>query len=412
MTQTPLTAAALPHSATLINVLQGELCAGCGLCAALSDGQIEMQVDARGFARPQSCGPISAANETKIATACPGAVVAPWRADAHPYWGPIDQCLTGHAADDSVRYAGSSGGMLSALAIHALTEKLVDAVVHISADPAEPLRSITRVSRTGDAVVAGAGSRYGPSPLLEVLAPLLDADERFLIIGKPCDISALRQLATVDERVVERFPYMLSFFCGGMPSLLGTRAIVDTMGLDPDALAAFRYRGEGWPGQAKAIASDGRQAQMSYARSWGDFLSGHVQYRCKICPDAVGGAADIACADAWYGGETGYPQFDEQEGRSLILSRSATGNALLASAQAAGVIATTALDTGEIDLMQPSQARRKRMVVPRSLAARMLLRRQPRMHGLALFQATRRSATGEWIRNLLGSMWRILRGRR
>ena len=55
---------------------------------------------------------------------------------------------------------------------------------------------------------------------------------------------------------------------------------------------------------------------MSYADSWGAHLSKHVQFRCKICPDAVGGVADIACADAWYGGDSGYPQFDEAAGRS------------------------------------------------------------------------------------------------
>lgn len=371
-----------------------------------------MVLDERGFARPSEVAIVPDHAEQQIAAACPGAIVAPWRADADPYWGPIEECATGHAAQDAVRFAGSSGGMLSALAIHALENGLVDGIVHVSADPSDPLRNVTRVSRTAAEVVGCAGSRYGPSPLLEAIGALLDSKERFLLIGKPCDVSAMRQLATMDGRVDERFPFMLSFFCGGMPSLFGTFAIIEDMGLDATALAAFRYRGDGWPGLATAVSKDGRRAQMSYARSWGDYLSGRVQYRCKICPDAVGGAADIACADAWYGGESGYPEFDERDGRSLVLSRTASGNSLLAMARSAGDVVCAPLPVAEIDLMQPSQARRKRMIVPRSLAARLLLQHQPVMRSLRLLTATSRSGPVEWMRNLAGSIWRIARGRR
>src|SRR3546814_6618598 len=77
------------------------------------------------------------------------------------------------------------------------------------------------------------------------------------------------------------------------------------MGLAGAPLSECRYRGNGWPGQAVALTTDGRAGEMSYERSWGDHLSREVQFRCKNCPDAVGGTADIACADAWYGGESG-----------------------------------------------------------------------------------------------------------
>src|SRR3546814_11296669 len=83
------------------------------------------------------------------------------------------------------------------------------------------------------------------------------------------------------------------------------------MGLDPARLARFRYRGNGWPGQARAETVDGQVAEMSYADSWGAHLSKEVQFRCKICPDAIGGVADVACPDAWHGEAEGYPSFDK-----------------------------------------------------------------------------------------------------
>jgi coenzyme F420 hydrogenase subunit beta len=404
------------QSPTLTRVMAGELCAGCGLCAGIVPAKIAMQLTPAGFARPFAVGgALSEAEDARVAQTCPGQVIAPWddsAAQVHPSWGPIRQCSEGHATDASVRFGGSSGGLLSALAIHALEAGLVDAVVHLAADPDVATLNRLTISTSRQDVMAAAGSRYGPSPVLSGMEALLSDPRRFMIIGKPCDISALRQLAKVDPRVSQRFLWMLSFFCGGMPSIKGTEAIIDTMGLAKVPLARFRYRGNGWPGSARAEAVDGRVGEMSYADSWGRYLSGRVQYRCKICPDAVGGSADIAAADAWYGGETGYPQFDERDGRSLILVRSAAGGELLASAVGAAACVAQPLAISQIDLMQPSQAQRKRLIVARTLAARMLLQPVPTMRGLQVTAAARTAGLREQARNFLGSVRRIVQGRR
>lgn len=404
------------QSRSLARVVRGELCAGCGLCAAISPDKVAMRLSPQGFARPYAVGgALEHDEDARIAQSCPGSVVAPWSTDTaelHHAWGPIDSCGVGHAQDDEVRFGGSSGGLLSAIAIHALEAGLVDAVVHIAADPSDPIRNRVGISTSRAEVMAAAGSRYGPSPVLSELHMLLDDPRRFLIIGKPCDISAIRQLASIDARVDARFPYKLSFFCGGMPSLAGTKAIIADIGLGDAPITRFRYRGNGWPGTVEVAAKDGRVGTMSYAESWGRYLSSRVQYRCKICPDAVGGSADIAAADAWYGGESGYPQFDERDGRSLILGRSAAGVELLASARRAGAIADEPLAISEIDLMQPSQAHRKRLIAARTLAARLMLQPVPTMKGLCVVAAAATAGLGEQLHNLLGSLRRIILNRR
>jgi coenzyme F420 hydrogenase subunit beta len=164
---------------------------------------------------------------------------------------------------------------------------------------------------------------------------------------------------------------MLAFFCAGIPSAAGTGRILDRLGVKPDDVATFRYRGDGWPGFATATLKDGSQKRMSYADSWGDILSKEVQFRCKICADAIGNSADVACADAWIGDEKGYPSFEEQDGRSLIIARSANGKAVLDAARAAGRIETQPLDMAQIALMQPAQARRKKEIVSRLAAVAM-----------------------------------------
>lgn len=397
-------------SPTVERVLRDDLCSGCGLCAAVSKGAIQMGIDAPGYNRPHAKGPVGAEAERIIAESCPGSTVAPWRRDVppSPYWGPAEAVLTGHASDEAVRFAGSSGGAITALLLFALESGMVDRVVQVNADPEFPTRNMVVVSNTGGEIVAAAGSRYAASSPLAGILEEVEKGGRFAFVGKPCDVSALRQLAKHDPRVDQQVPIKLSFFCGGIPSHRGAQRILEEMGLAELPLAEFRYRGNGWPGLAQARAKNGQVATMSYERSWGHHLSREVQFRCKVCPDAVGGVADIACADAWYGGESGYPQFEEQDGRSLIMVRSTVGRTLLDKAVAAGRMSVETLDEKEIILMQPAQARRKRLVKARFAAMRLAGRRPPRANGLLIDEASRMAGFREKLRNFAGTFRRVL----
>lgn len=402
------------RSAVIDSVVKSQLCAGCGLCAGIGNGSVEMRLVDPGYARPKVVKALPPAVEARIAAACPGAVVAPWLAthSVHPYWGPYRRVMMGHATDPEIRFAGSSGGLLSALALYALESGQVDGVAHIHADPQRATHNILSLSRTRADILEGAGSRYGATSPLSTIDALLARDERLLFIGKPCDVSALRLLGEQDPRVARRIPFMFAFFCGGMPSLKGTDRVIGAMGLNPDDVINFRYRGNGWPGEARAETLGGAVGTMSYHDSWGGHLSKEVQFRCKICPDAVGGVADIACADAWYGGESGYPMFDEADGRSLLLTRSAAGDRLLNNAVAAGICLVTDCPIAEVDLMQPGQVRRKRVVFARAAATRMTGQPLPRMRGLLIGRAAWRAGIGETARNFAGTIRRIILGRR
>ena len=377
-----------------------------------------------GFLRPRQIAPLDASQERLIARACPGLRVAPWVEPTEPpqgnlprkvhfAWGPYREVLTGHALEDEVRFVGSSGGMLTALAQHALREDLVDAIVSVKGgDGADPLANRVTVTENADETLQAAGSRYGPSGPLVAVGELLNDARRFLFVGKPCDVSALRQLAKEDPRVDERFPFMLSFFCGGMPSRGGSEAVVSAMGLRPDELSYFRYRGNGWPGKARAETRDGQSAEMDYETSWGAHLSKDVQFRCKICPDAVGGVADIACADAWYGGEKGYPSFEDREGRSLVMVRTEAGARLLEGALSRETVTVEPLAIEEIDLMQPSQRRRKTLISARRAAMAVAFLPQPDFSGLLVGNAAKHAPLQDRARNFLGTLSRIFRGKR
>lgn len=396
----------------LKRVVDNQLCAGCGACVEIAP-DTKMQISEAGFLRPRLDRALTPEETTVFEDVCPGAhmVQRPEGRSDHPLWGPFVEVRTGHATNQDTRYSGSSGGGVSALAIHLLNEGAIDGVIQVTAADAPAYSNKTIVSRTPVEIAAAAGSRYAPSAPLADLGPHLDGDENFAFVGKPCDVAALRALARHDPRVDQRIPYMLSFFCAGVPSLKGAEAVVKALGVEQKDLAAFRYRGEGWPGYARATRHDGSSEIMSYQASWGNILSAHVQFRCKICPDGTGGFADVVCADAWETDERGYPVFEEGDGTSLIMSRTDKGEALVKATQAAGQIETKPFDIEAIAPMQPGQRMKATFAFSRLAALAVLIRPFPRYDGFQLAKSALKGGLKGNAKNFLGTLRRAMQNR-
>jgi coenzyme F420 hydrogenase subunit beta len=390
------------------DVVRSNLCLGCGACANLPE--VTMELNERGFARPSRPQVAQSAPQPELEAICSGYSVEQ-DAAGRPYddvWGPILDIWTGNSTDAEVRYRGSSGGVLSQIAIHLIESKAVDFVVHTRADPDEPLGNVTRPSFDREGILAGAGSRYAPSSPLAKLNAYLETGKKFVFIGKPCDVVALRRIARIDPRIDAQVPYMLSFFCAGVPSRFGALAVLKKLEVEAAEVSKFEFRGRGWPGLTRATRLDGSEATMDYNSSWGTVLSRNLQFRCKICPDGTGEFADIVCADAWYG-KDGYPDFEERDGRSMVIVRTESGQALLAELAQKALIELEPLDVGEIKKMQPYQHDRKRAVVARLFAMRLRGRMRPIYRNLKLLKLIRRASPFWLARNMLGTFRRLPR---
>lgn len=361
-----------------------------------------------GYLRPTGGSPVMTAREAT--SICPGIEIS-HEPDAtvkyHRLWGPVISTCTGHSTDPEFRYSGSSGGAITALCFGLLETGAISFVWHTRADPEDPIGNVTGPSRSRGDLLKAAGSRYGPSSPLAGLADALATGKTFAFVGKPCDVAALRKLALMDPRIDRQIPYKLSFFCAGVPSRHGTMEVVRKLDTDLTDVKSFRYRGEGWPGVARVVRHDGSTSTMNYNSSWGTILNRHLQFRCKVCPDGTGEFADIACADAWYG-SGGYPDFEEREGRSLIVSRTEVGERLLRRMEDSGYLAMVPLDIREIEAMQPYQANRKRNVPARSLALMLAGRLTPRFRRFGFVGLVLSHSWVDQFRNLIGTLRRVL----
>ncbi len=399
-----------PTSPALKRVAQGGLCSGCGACAAIAPGSVEMAISPAGYLRPREIAAVTAEQNAAITRVCPGLgqVVAADGREGHPLWGPYMSMRTGWATDPELRFKGSSGGALSAILAWAVETGQVTAALTNGADPERPVGNQPLLATSRADVARAAGSRYAPS------APLAALDQGtgpLAFVGKPCDAAALRAMQARDPALSNRFPLVLSFFCAGVPSLDAGDDVVRALGFEPSEVAAFRYRGNGWPGHATAETADGRSASMTYHESWGGILSGKVQHRCKLCADGTGKAADIVCADAWETDAAGYPLFEEADGISLIVARTHKGADILARAEADGAIETQPFDIAQLAAMQPGQTRRRQALGARLLGQRLLGRPAPVYRGLGVARAARTGSLGWSVRNLLGILKRGLKKR-
>lgn len=369
-----------------------------------------MAVSGDGYLRPLQSREITVETDRLIAEVCPGLGVnqIATTGQDHPIWGPHVAVRVGAATDADLRHHAASGGGLSALLIYLLEAGVIDRVVQTAASTEAPLENVTVVSSTRDEVFRAAGSRYSPAAPLLGFGRELQKEGRFALVGKPCDVAAARALAKYDPLVEVKIPIMISFFCAGTPSLKGARKIVEMLGAEPGDLRRFQFRGDGWPGRARAEFKDGGEASMSYEESWGGILSDHLQFRCKICPDGTGGLADVVFADAWHCDDRGYPLFEDSDGRSLIVTRTLRGEQLLRRALVSGRLNATPLAVDEIEPMQPGQANRKRLVASRIGAMLILGSVVPKFSGFGLLRAAAQAGITRNIRSFLGTIRRIV----
>lgn len=345
------------------------LCLGCGLCESICGRDaVEMKLEEDGFFRPE-VKTIIPEKEAIIDKICPGKNILndlQFKSNEN-IWGRIQKLYSGYSTDAAVRQVGSSGGVVSGLAIYMLQSKFVDTVLQVGGDSNDYERNTLKISKTREDVLKCASSRYAPALIFDNFFDILNSNQdTFCFIGKPCDISGLKNFLNEFPQFKDRFKLTISIICAGMPSFNGTKAIIDEF--NPSLpVNDLIYRGNGWPGYFSFSDKKGEHFQKSYNESWGKTLNKHLNFRCKICPDGVGLQADIAVGDAW---ETkdGYPDFTEKEGQSLIIVRTESGVKLLNEAFSDKKIVYADLGIEQIAKMQPYQYSRRTRVGARLLA--------------------------------------------
>ena len=396
-------------------VVASRLCLGCGACAYVCPEQKIRLVDfveegVRPVIETDHC-----AHCTDCLQVCPGFENDHTEINRQPgvmpelteYCGPVLEIWEGHATDEEIRFAGSSGGAISALALYCLEKEAMHGVLHIGMNPCDAMRNETKLSRNRAELLANTGSRYAPASACDGLHRIETAPARCVFIGQPSEVTALCKAEKMRPALREKVGLTISFFCAGAPARKGTLELIRKLGLDPAQVEDLRYRGNGWPGMfAVRLKGESKPArQITYAESWG-FVQAFRPLSTHLCPDGSGEDADISCGDPWY-----REVKEGERGSSLVIVRTERGRRILREAMAAGYLSLTPASAQKLLDSQRNLMAKRGAIGGRIAMMKAMGLAVPRLRGFSLFKNWWRLSFDEKLRSTLGTIRRSLQRR-
>ena len=167
------------------------------------------------------------------------------------------------------------------------------------------------------------------------------------------------------------------------------------------------------PRPTRIETADGRVIEKNYLDLWGEDESARsLPFRCKICPDGIGEAADIAASDTWPGGAPSLEGQAEDRGVNGVIARTRAGLELLDAAVRDGALVVEgAMTPRDLDDYQPHQVSKKLAVRARLLGLRTVGRLVPEVRRLRIEELAQEAGRAENLRQARGTRRRAREGR-
>lgn len=341
---------------TVKAVVKEGLCTGCGTCVSICPtSAVRMKIDKRkGVYVPELIE--DECNLCGICLdACPGYSIDFSKLNLEIFskqpedslLGNYIGCYLAHATDREIRYSSASGGLVTSLLLHALEQGLIDGALVTRMKTDNPLEPEPFIARTREEILQALGSKYCPVPVNTALSEILEKDGRYAVAGLPCHIYGIRKAEAVSNILTERIVLHLGIFCSHTLSFGATNFLLRKLGITNEEVVVISYRGGGWPGELRIrLKNEDERAVPNQGSLWNSIFGSFffTPSCCLACGDVTNELADISFGDPWL------PEIvrTEREGRSVVISRSERGEALLHGASSEGAIELETLDAEDV----------------------------------------------------------------
>ncbi|AKC41230.1 hypothetical protein BKG56_15410 [Mycobacteroides chelonae] len=331
-------------------VLEKELCASCGACAAVCPTNV-IHVDADepvpSLVISSDVGAVCGSC-TLCLDVCPGSETGSGTSELRIFgrnrtvderWGGItSRVLIGKARPTEIREAASAGGAATAMLVAALTAGRIDAALVIGRDENRPWVPVPRLVTTVEDIVSCAQANYCITPNLQLLGDT--AFERVGVVGLPCQIQAIQKMRNLDALppAALKVALLIEIACSSNTRRAGTEHLIkDRLSVPLTDVTGMRYRSGNYPGQFTAWRDNADPATLPFHELVRTFTAFKTR-RCLVCPDWWSGLADVSVAD-------GDPNIfktsrsgEAADATSLVVTRTEAGDDLVDLAVSAATL--------------------------------------------------------------------------
>lgn len=308
-----------------IDVIQKQLCTGCGACAnACLKNVISMTEDSDGFCYPEV--------DSGRCTSCGACVNACPLNNPRKSRIPIEVKAV-LAKDLGLRMRCASGGVFSLLAVEFV--RLGGVVFGVVWDETEKLARFVE-AQTMDELLPLQDSKYVqavPHDIYRKVRERLVEGKRVLFSGTPCQVYGL----TTFLHEIPKTLTTVEVICMGVPSVKSLSKVHPLAFADKEDRLTVEFRNKyrtGWLGSCianepnivvRSVRHGERKSKLFYR-----MMSAHVCQRmsCYNCiARGLKSGANLTIGDFWNVGKF-YPEMDDDKGTSLVMINDEKGGAL------------------------------------------------------------------------------------
>lgn len=237
---------------------------------------------------------------------------------ASPYCGHYLNSYTGYCNDQVIRFHSASGGMLTAILLYLRRKNVIDGAVVVGYKKDDPFTPEPFIAITDEDILRSRGSKYILTSYDKVTNDILAFEGKLVVVGLPCHIQGLRNLAVKNKKVKKTIIGFFSIYCSLNKTKHSMDYYLSHYKIDRHKVGYFSFRDDGCMGFMKYEDKQGQtMKKIPYMSFWYGSHSFFQNKRCTLCADHFGDLADISF------GDINIPPYNEDKiGISSLVCRS------------------------------------------------------------------------------------------
>lgn len=291
-------------------LVNDELCTGCGLCVSEEPNSLKMHKNEFGFIVPQVVGEQTGMG-VKVCpfNPKPEEIVKDEDSLAHIFLNEakFKDDRIGHYENSYIGYSeqyretSSSGGIATYVFHYLLANNIVDNLYIVKEFQGNYAYQLFTDAK---AIIEISKTRYIPVTLDQLFLHLDRVEGKVAISGVACFIKAIRLKQHYNSQLQEKIPFLIGIICGGWKSEFFTQFLVQSSNIKGNyQKQEYRIKDENSSSSDYSFGAYDESNNFKTVKMhtvgdmWGTGL--FKSKACEFCTDVVTELADISLGDAW-----------------------------------------------------------------------------------------------------------------